>query len=609
MSSPSQPSLFDTRDRSRRTVGVLQDFDLHFGRFIAALADDGDELMLAAALTAHWNAEGHSCLDLDECAGGLIRHDSFGEGRELPPLRAWLERIRSAAVVGEPGASHPLILDGNRLYLERYWRFEREVADALRTRTRSEELLDDEALRIGLNRFFPDSDETVDWQRIAAAVATRRRFCVISGGPGTGKTSTVVRILALLATGRDDPLRIRLAAPTGKASMRMQSSIRRVLETLNLSDAQLERVPQEAVTLHRLLGARPGSTRFRHDRDNPLPVDLLIVDEASMIDLSLMARLLRALPENARLILLGDHNQLASVEAGAVLGDICSVADGFSPGQAGWLRTVTGHEVPGTEGVNALSDSIVFLRHSYRFGPDSGIGALAREINEGNAGRVREILDDPQYPDVAFYEGTASLEGLVDSMLEGYAPLLQAAEQDSDELFDVLDRFRVLCGLREGVAGVVTLNREMERRGLRPRREDADWYTGRPVLVTRNDYSLRLYNGDTGVTVFRDDRHLVLFSGVEGGSRALSPGRLPEHETAFAMTVHKAQGSEFNRVLLVLPPEPAPVLTRELIYTAVTRAREQVVVAGPAHVLEAAVDAPSRRASGLADALADIPAA
>ena len=174
MSSPWQPSLFDIRDRSRRTVGVLQDFDLYFGRFIANLASDGDELMLAAALTANWNGEGHSCLDLDECAGGLVWHESFAEGRELPALGPWLETIRSSSVVGDPGASHPLILDGNRLYLERYWRFEREVAEALRSRTGSDALLDDETLRAGLDRFFPDSDDAIDWQRVAAAVASRR---------------------------------------------------------------------------------------------------------------------------------------------------------------------------------------------------------------------------------------------------------------------------------------------------------------------------------------------------------------------------------------------------------------------------------------------------
>lgn len=605
MSGSRQTSLFKT-NTSPRTMGVLQDFDLHFGRFIAELDDGGQELMLAAALTAHWNAQGHSCLDLDECAGGFVRYDSLAEGQELPQLAPWLRTIRSSSMVGEPGASRPLILDGNRLYLERYWRFEQEVAGALRNRTGSDALLDDETLRAGLDRFFPDSDDAIDWQSVAAAVASKRNFCVISGGPGTGKTSTVVRILALLATGRAEPLRIRLAAPTGKASMRMQSSIRQGLENLGLSEAELERVPHQALTLHRLLGARPGSTRFRHDRDNPLPVDLLIVDEASMIDLSLMARLLRALPEDARLILLGDHNQLASVEAGAVLGDICSVADGFSTDKARWLGTVTGHDVPGREGVNALSDSIVFLGHSYRFGPDSGIGALAREINDGNARGVCEVLEDPEYADVGFYQGPDSGEGLVKTMLEGYAPLLRAAEQDTEELFDILDRFRVLCGLREGPAGVVTLNQRLERSR---HREDNDWYTGRPVLVTRNDYSLRLYNGDTGVTVSRDGRHLVLFRTAEGGARALSPGRLPQHETAFAMTVHKAQGSEFDRVLLVLPPEPAPVLTRELIYTAVTRARRQVEIAGPPRVLEAAVNSPSRRASGLADALAGNPRA
>jgi exodeoxyribonuclease V alpha subunit len=270
------------------------------------------------------------------CSSDLRTLGEVGENGPMiaPPLADWRTALRQSPVVGRPGDYAPLILDdAGRLYLYRYWAYERQLAeDVLRRLADEPSGVDIPRLRAGLDRLFPPAgDAEVDWQRIAAAVAVLKQFCVISGGPGTGKTTTVIRILALLAEQAARPLHIALTAPTGKAATRMQEAIRLARDRLPVSPAIREAIPGEAMTIHRLLGYRPGSVRFRHDRDNPLPVDALVVDEASMVDLALMAKLVRALPPRARLILLGDKDQLASVEAGAVLGDICGDSTGFSP--------------------------------------------------------------------------------------------------------------------------------------------------------------------------------------------------------------------------------------------------------------------------------------
>jgi exodeoxyribonuclease V alpha subunit len=597
--------------------------ETHLAHLFGRLAGREDPLLaLSVRIVCRLTSQGHICANLVDLASRTLGEVGENGPMIAPPLADWRTALRQSPVVGRPGDYAPLILDdAGRLYLYRYWAYERQLAeDVLRRLADEPSGVDIPRLRAGLDRLFPPAgDAEVDWQRIAAAVAVLKRFCVISGGPGTGKTTTVIRILALLAEQAARPLHIALTAPTGKAATRMQEAIRLARDRLPVGPAIREAIPGEAMTIHRLLGYRPGSVRFRHDRDNPLPVDALVVDEASMVDLALMAKLVRALPPRARLILLGDKDQLASVEAGAVLGDICGDSTGFSPAFRERLIEATGQDPGGrplpktlhtvcAETEPLIRDSIVEVRRSYRFGEQSGIGKLARHVNRGESREALTLLESGGCEDIIWRP--------LDSSRDLAARLVEIADRlgaylavDAPEAaLGGLDRFRVLSAHRTGPFGVETLNQRIEEcleaRGLiRPR---SPWYHGRPVLITANDYSLRLFNGDLGVTLSdpaSEGRPRVFFRTAEGGIRRLSPARLPEYETAYATTVHKSQGSEAETVLLVLPNELSPVMTRELIYTGITRARSRVEIWGTRSILEAAIARRLQRSSGLRDAL------
>jgi exodeoxyribonuclease V alpha subunit len=465
-------------------------------------------------------------------------------------------------------------------------------------------------LRDGLARLFPVSSDR-DWQRIAAAVAVLRPLCVISGGPGTGKTRTVTSILALLAEqARGATPRIALTAPTGKAAARLSESVLGAKRDLPLRPDIAARVPEEAVTLHRLLGFRPGRANPRFGPHAPLHLDALVVDEASMVDLPLMARLLAALPESARLILLGDKDQLASVEAGMVLGDVCGRDGGavYSPALCAAVADVAGDELkPAAASARAVADHIVMLRKSWRFGADSGIGALARALNRGDADASIRLLCDDGHPDLSLEpplpEVFAAL--IADRIVPAFREV--AESPDPEAALAALNRARVLCALRSGPQGVAWLNRRLEQaleaEGLI--RCDGEIYAGRPVMLSANDHAQRLYNGDVGM-VLPDPASggaLRVFFATAEGLRRVLPSRLPPHETVYAMTVHKSQGSEFDEVLLVLPEADSRVLTRELVYTGVTRARRRVRLLATEERLREAVGRRVVRSTGLSDAL------
>jgi exodeoxyribonuclease V alpha subunit len=597
------------RLEAMRDAGVLGDLDLRFTQLLGRIGNGDGPLLLGAALTSQWTSMGHTCLDLARVAGTRLG-DAEGLGIATPALEDWIAALRSSPAVGRPGDFAPLVLDeAGRLYLYRYWAYEREVAESLSAR-----LLDDAAavdvprLRAGLDRLFP-GQESPDWQRIAAAAGVLRQFTVIAGGPGTGKTTTVVRLLALLleqAAGH--PFRIALAAPTGKAAARIQDAIRTAKRELPVDAAVREAIPEEAATLHRLLGWRPGGGGFTHGRENPLDADVLVVDEASMVDLAMMAKLLRAVPGAARLILLGDRDQLASVEAGAVLGDICGEASRGSAAFGQRLFEATGHDPGGEGGGPPINDAIVLLRKSYRFGEQSGIGRLAWLVNRGDAAAAFDLLASGDFPDVTWRTVETPR-----SLAEALAPIATqtfpaGAAGGPEAALGSLDSVRLLCAHRSGPFGVDAVNRLVEHwlraegliGGERP------WYRGRPVLVTCNDYHLQLFNGDVGVALpdAEADGALRVFFPAAGGSlRRIPPARLPAHETAYATTVHKSQGTEAERVILILPSEASPVLTRELIYTGITRARARVEIWGARPVFEAAVARRLRRSSGLREAL------
>lgn len=451
-------------------------------------------------------------------------------------------------------------------------------------------------------------------QKLAAATAAARPFAVISGGPGTGKTTTVAKLLAILVEtglqGGKAPA-IRLVAPTGKAAARLTESIGAALQALDLPPEWVEAIPTEAGTLHRLLGVIPGRSQFRHHRGNPLHLDLLVVDEASMVDLPMMARLLDALPRHARLILLGDKDQLASVEAGAVLGDICSfIEQGISPAQAHWLSRQTGYRLQGTPSGASVRDSLCLLSKSWRFDQHSGIGQLARACNSGDGAAV-EAVWGAGFGDIRLHPWAGeAYDALIAQGVAGYGSYLKAARAGEDPavVFKAFNGFQILCALRDGPFGVTGLNERLElalaKAGLIQR--DGDWYAGRPVMVVRNDHGVGLYNGDMGLCLPDDTGRLkVWFEQPDGTLRALLPSRLPPHETVYAMTIHKSQGSEFAHTVLVLPDSPSPLLTRELVYTGITRAKARLDLYGDRALLAQAVRKKTERYSGLAERLGE----
>jgi exodeoxyribonuclease V alpha subunit len=605
--------------------GRLREIDVHFGRFMHDLAEgDRPALALAAALASRATSEGHICLELQRWAGHSAPADSGGpEIPAAPGLEEWEAQLRSTPVVGAPGDYAPLILDArHRLYLYRYWRYESDLAAEIRRRAAAAappETVRTAVLRDALRRlFFPSGHPSgTDRHKIAAVVALLKRFCVVTGGPGTGKTTGIAKILALLIEqAAPDRPEILLAAPTGKAAAKLGASLRTAREKLDCSPAVRAAIPEEAQTLHRLLRPIAGGPDFHYDSDNPLPADIVVIDEASMVDLALMAKLIRALAPESRLILLGDKDQLASVAAGAVLGDICAgkATAGFSPEMARCLAQLTGDrlsgDLVGRQAAGPLSDCIVPLKKSYRFAPAGGIDALRRAVNAGDADRVLMLLDESGDGPVALQTptGPGHLFKLLRQRLATAHRGLPACK-DPAQALAMLEGERLLCVVREGPWGVQAVNQWVETRQSVQRRSGADrrWYPGRPILITANDYRLGLYNGDVGITLAENegdaDRLSVFFPAQTGEIRKIPVHRIAEHETAWAMTVHKSQGSEFDHVHLILPDSDTPLLSRPLLYTAVTRARATVTIYGRRRILAAAVGRSIQRSSGLRDAL------
>lgn len=693
----------------------IRPLDVGFARLIRELSEEQGEtpsplVLLLAALTSHQVGRGHVCIDLaslltdarntlslppEEPVRDTLTESQAAELSHLKPAdllgRISLANCQSALseslAVSDGSLTSPLVLNGTRLYLRRFWRYEQRIAEGILQRLALPSPLAAPAsgpartLSTALEQLF-QSPEPVDYQKLACALAARHRFAVITGGPGTGKTTTVVNLLAALqAVAGDDPARaghkyrIRLAAPTGKAAARLNESIGGAVSRLPLDqlpgNVQLEDIPTKVTTLHRLLGSRPGTRKFRHNRDNPLLVDILVIDEASMVDVDLMASVFDALPANAQLILLGDKDQLASVDAGAVLGELCQRALNahYAPDTARWLAAITGDPVPNTlidPNGQPMDQAVAMLRKSYRFQEDSGIRKLAEAVNTSALdSTVLRQVREAEFDDVIWLNGhqpESELETTLERICRhavtgtpdafrnagqgrvvndkelpppvGYRHYLErlrkhdltetSPREDWDALavrvLEAFNDFQILCALRKGPWGVEGLNDRVARHllveKLIPRAEG--WYPGRPVLVTGNDYNLGLMNGDIGITFrvpwdktengeARETLRVAFPSGDSTGAiRWISPSRLQQLETVYAMTVHKSQGSEFNHTCLVLPDRLSPVLTKELIYTGITRARNWFsLITGDAQVLKDSVGQQVVRASGLALRLRD----
>jgi len=687
-------------------LGWVRPVDAVFARFLWREAPDAPALLILAALLAsHQLSHGHACLDIeaaladpqgtlalppDGAAPAPLEAAGRGPARVLAGVSAaqWLAALQHPGLVsGGPGDT-PLVLvlpavasaagqDVPRLYLRRCWQYEQDINAALRLRLGEAERHgpDPDTLRPTLDALFPRrtqasasvSGTQPDWQKIACATAARSPLAIITGGPGTGKTTTVVRLLALLqadALAQDParPLRIRLAAPTGKAAARLSESIAGAVQSLDLAgitagEAVRAAVPTQVSTLHRLLGSRPGTRRFRHHAGQRLALDVLVVDEASMIDLETMAALLDALPPGARLVLLGDKDQLASVEAGAVLADLCARAGQghYRPSTRDWVLRATGETLP-PERLDAaggeLDQCVVMLRHSHRFAAGSAIGKLATAVNAGDRAAAAQVWEQAQaagdgsvlkltgascmreFRAVVLHGGPqatrggaagAAMQDAAAAVSGGYAayldllratrPAIGANADQWDEwaraVLRAHGKFQVLTTLRAGEWGVEGLNRRitalLRAEGMLDGTDH--WYAGRPVLVTRNDYALGLMNGDIGMTLdlpgttpgTRTLRVAFLASDGSGRIKWILPSRLQAVETVFALTVHKSQGSEFDHAVLVLPEAPSAILTRELLYTGITRARSRLTLLSPGgdDVLDQGIVRRTHRASGL----------
>ncbi len=643
---PDRTSLFEQLAQWTQ-AGWLRQLDSAFARFLADLDPQASPAMLlAATLLAHMEGRGHSCLQLDELANDpatLLAWPvaALNAWQALAPAlpqtaEDWQAELTRSPVVTQDATQNtaPLILAGHRLYLRRYFRYEQNVANAVRLRTAPSTGEAESPVRTWLDRLFATAPEHgPDWQKIACAIGTRGQLAIVTGGPGTGKTYTVARLLALLLATADNPdtLRVALAAPTGKAAARLKQSIDGALQELQhkVGDdlpltAFAERVGA-ARTLHSLLGARPDTRKFRYHAGNPLEVDVLIVDEASMIHLEMMAALLDALPPNARLILLGDKDQLASVEAGAVLGDLCRDAEAgrYTADTARFVSHTTGQTVPEPYlgAGNALAQQTVMLRVSRRFG--GPIGQLALAVNRGDTQAAFAVLTTT---DAAVqWRNHASGQEVVSLALGGragaaggyrsYLEIVKNRPRDSGVYEDwvrsvltAFERFRVLCAVRDGDWGVTGLNKAIETalaaHDWLPRNR-GEWYVGRPVMITRNDPGMQVYNGDIGITLPDPQTQALRVYFLDGQEiRKVLASRLADVETAFAMTVHKSQGSEFEHTVLALPADAGQILTRELVYTGITRARTHfTLVTASQQGFEQALARRTRRASGLYERL------
>lgn len=615
-----------------RQQQLIRPLDVQFARFIrdeelsiSGQTEVDEALPLLAALVSLQLGRGEVCLPLN--GWGPLMESWPSVLRK--PAGQFLQRLSETAlidfsVITDGAQEAPLVLSNGRLYLYRYWRYETEVAGRIQQLTAPFPLNRD-SIKAGLRRLFTNRVAgEIDWQQVAVAIAISRRFSVISGGPGTGKTTTVARLLALYAESFSQQMQraplIKLAAPTGKAAARLSESLAGAQTKLPISDGIRAMIPNQAVTLHRLLGPRPDSKNFRHNAENPLHLDLLVVDEASMIDLPMIYRLLAALPPKAQLIMIGDRDQLASVEAGSVLGDICAwdnheggsdqVSEElpglcYSPEQLDYLQQVCELPVPASEpGDRSVADSLALLRRSYRFDENSGIGHLARAVNRGDGLGATQLFDE-SWNDIHFMAlSDVGYGEMVSEVCAGYSVYLKHLRQGSEPrlLLKAFNHIQLLAVVRQGAYGVDGLNQAVEERLQRQGliSLSGSWYIGRPVMITRNDYQLGLYNGDIGITVADEDGRLrVWFELSDGEMKGVLPGRLPEHETVYAMTVHKSQGSEFDQVVMILPAEDTPLLTRELIYTGITRARSKFTLQATPQALIRGSHRRTERASGL----------
>jgi exodeoxyribonuclease V alpha subunit len=599
---------FSSNDAESALAAGFADFLQRLAVKLGASFDEAQVAGEAGKLCILALSEGNVCIDLSMLARSI--------GKSEKDIRKALI-ASGVAASGRDGKMLPIVIDDEgRIYLYRYYDHEWQLARAIAARISNASLppLNAPVCRFLEERFAENTGRLsgrIDWQKIAVERALTSSLTIISGGPGTGKTTIVTTLIAALAI--NDPLpRIALLAPTGKAAARMKDTINKQMSTL--SPELRQRLPDRASTIHMIMGAIPDSNEFRHNSDNPLPYDLIVIDEASMIDLSLAARLFSALLPGARVIMLGDKDQLAAVEAGAVFAELAK--NTFASGLTGKndLNENSSSRRPRkseTSEHKSLSDCVVWLTENYRFGVDSPIAKLASLVVNSEDEKLAQWLHGQKSEEIKWEDiGEDLPANVVEQLVRGFDKYVEAVIQgDPVKVLNAYENFCVLCAVRFGKRGVAGINDILTQK-LRSKLSGqvlvhSPWYQGRPVMVTENDYSLGVFNGDIGIALKGDDGLVnVWFSSRSGDIRPITPSSLPAHQTAFAMTVHKSQGSEFNEVAFILPAKDSPVLTRELVYTAVTRAKRKLSIYGDMEILKSSVKRPTLRRSGLAEKIA-----
>ncbi|MBQ4845953.1 exodeoxyribonuclease V subunit alpha [Pseudoalteromonas sp. MMG005] len=528
---------------------------------------------------------------------GLVNHHAVGEGK-------------------------PLQLFAQRLYLSRLANYEVTLAERFKQMQAQKISVDSSRLTALLTDYFGVTNLStgeVDWQKVACAMAATQGFCVLTGGPGTGKTTTVTKLLAILQSlYHQAPLTIKLVAPTGKAAARLSESILGAKAKLNLMPEVSNLIPEHAQTIHRLLGVIPNSNRYRFNADNQLHLDVLIVDEASMVDLSLLAKLVRAIPAHARLILLGDKDQLTSVDTGSVLSDLCQ---GLTLGdQPPYSESLTAQlnelcfegqtYLHPRESEFCLADSIAFLQTSHRFDSHSGIGQLAFSVNNNSRAQLSHTIEQG-YQDLALFDlNTHEYTALIIRAAMQYRTYLELMHQGASpvDIHHAFGQYQLLAAVKEGPYGVKTLNKRIEQQlssqGLI--NPSGRYYAGLPIMITKNDYQLKLFNGDIGILLPDEEGQLkAVFIDEQGEHRSFYPARLPNHSSVFVMTIHKSQGSEFSHTAMILPPKQRASrgINRQLVYTGITRAKHKFELIAQPKVLHMAMTKSVSRCSGLRERL------
>lgn len=585
--------------------GLIGDLEFEFVRFLTQIQPETeDDVLIAAAACINAQKQGHICLDLRQYDNEpLFGEKNTGYILDQNVLERWEASLSRSDLVSQDGSLKPLVLEEGRLYLHKYWKFEEEFTRWILKR--SSGLHDVTDLQKDAIRHFIKGREDlfeINWQEIALCLSFIKDLVVISGGPGTGKTYTVLNIIAahtVASKNNNEDFKVALAAPTGKAARRLVDSIEDGKDSLPDKFKHLLGEVTEAQTVHKLLGASYRGNRFKFDQNNHLPYDLIIIDEASMLDIHMWVRLIRAIGPDTKLVVLGDKDQLASVEAGSILGDLCGGTNSFSNEIAETIEQMIGVSLPLSEaGTPSINDSLVFLTKSYRFKENSGIQKLAGAINDQNADKVLELLQSKNYPDLHWFEPDQSS---FEKILHRYGITHHkdyVAFQDERRI-DASHKKKILCAIRKTKLGVDSINNAVEI-GIKRKNSlitSTEWYDGRLVMATKNDSTLRIRNGEMGI--FNSKSNKIQFEGEHKVS--ISPSRMTDHEGAFAITIHKSQGSEFDDVAIILPERDSAVLSKEILYTAVTRARKNTLVVGSKDIILKTVKRSVSRHSGVKD--------